>query len=440
MENVYNIVGGKPLSGTVTLSGAKNVSLKTIIAALLFESPVTLERVPRIKDVEELIHLITLLGVNCEFIEKNTLRIDASGLKHNNVDLLHASKIRVAFLLFAPLLARFGECYIPNPGGCRLGERSIDRIVEGMKALGATVDYDSTSGYYHAVLSKSVSGTYRFAKPTHTGTELLILMGILGDGEVTIENASLEPEIDELIQMLSESGATLMRTGENIHVNGVKSLKQEKPFMIGSDRNEAVTYATLGLATGGTITIKSIHPSRLESFIDAVKKTGCTVEVDSEEITFSRGSELNAIDITTAPHPGFMTDWQPNWAILMTQATGTATIHEMVFENRFAYVEELRKLGAHIEYIDLEVAEPEKAYHFNWTAEHQSKQAIKIWGKEELHGAALKMLDLRAGASLLVAALVAHGESVVQGASTLERGYEDVVEKITALGGTIKKV
>ena len=199
MPDSYLIKGGKPLKGEVILSGAKNVALKTIIAALMFKGEVILKNIPKINDVLDLIELIKSLGAKANFIEKNTLVIDSDNLKSNRVDLQYGSKIRVSFMLFAPLLHRFGECYVPNPGGCRIGARPIDRIINGLKTLGINIDYDSETGYYHAKITDKPKGSYRFDKPSHTGTELLMMIGLMSDEKVEIDNIANEPEIDDLI-------------------------------------------------------------------------------------------------------------------------------------------------------------------------------------------------------------------------------------------------
>jgi len=441
MEDAYIIQGGKKLTGQVTLSGAKNVALKTVIAALMFEGPVTLHNIPRIRDIYELLHLIAGLGARAEFIDKNTVCIDATALSQNKLDFLHASKIRTSFLLFAPLLHRFGEAYIPNPGGCRIGARPIDRIVNGMKDLGVAVSYDSETGFYHGEMKNKPSGAYTFKKPSHTGTELLLMLSVFSQGEIIIKNAALEPEIDDLIMFLNEGGARIVREDTDIRVKGVESLKQTKPFTIVSDRNEAITYAVLALVTGGDITISEIPEAYILTFIAKIKEIGGGVEEKQKHtFRFYHRGPLVAADIVTDPHPGFMTDWQPNWALLMTQATGTSHIHERVFENRFAYVDELKKLGAHIEYEDSEVANPSSFYLFNYETGKEYHQAIRITGPKKLHNGVLKVADLRAGATLALAALMAEGETVITGVSIMERGYEDFVRKITELGGTIKKV
>lgn len=441
MEDAYIIQGGKPLKGEVILSGAKNAALKMVIAALLFEGKVTLQNVPRIRDLDELLHLFTELGATAEFIDTNTVIIDGTELKTNTVDLLHGSKIRSTFLLFAPLLRKFKEAHIPNPGGCRIGARPIDRIMNGLKELGGIVEYDHATGYYHAALEGKIHGSYTFDKPSHTGTEFMIMLSVFAEGAVQIHNAALEPEIDDLIAFLNEGGANIHRKGNSIVITGVSSLVQKKPYTIVSDRNEAVTFAVLGLITKGDVTVGPINPKLLEVFITNVKKCGGGVEiVGSHKIRFHYIGPFTATQVETEPHPGFMTDWQQNWVVLMTQAHGVSTVHERVFENRFAFVSELQKLGANIEFDGTPVANAKDYYHFTHDPEKVYKQAIKIYGPQQLHSGVLTVTDLRAGATLAIAALLVPGESVVNGVSILERGYERFVEKVTKLGGDIKRI
>jgi len=440
MEDSFLINGGTPLQGEVVLSGAKNVSLKIITASLLVNSQVILKNVPRINDVHELLALIRSLGARADFIEENTVMIDGRTLDTNKVDLLHGSKIRVSFLLFAPLLHRFGSCYVPNPGGCRIGARPIDRIVSGMQALGVEVAYDSETGYYKAEMNKKPRGSYRFLKPSHTGTELLIMIGALGTETVVLENAALEPEIDELITFFNESGANIKKDGGQILIRPAKELRRSTFFQIGPDRNEAVTFATLAIATKGDIRISDINPSILESFLKSLRASGAGIELHGRSmIRVSYAGPLKAQKIETAPHPGFMTDWQPNWAVLMTHAIGDSIIHERVFENRFSYVDELRKVGADIDYVKIPVQNPIEYFFFNFDPSKVYNQAIRIRGPQKLHNGVLTIADLRAGATLAIAALMTEGESVVNGASILERGYENFVTKIQALGGDIQK-
>lgn len=440
MADSYLIKGGKPLKGEVILSGAKNVALKTIIAALMFKGDVTLKNIPRINDVLDLIELIKSLGVKVDFIEKNTLLINSNNLNSNRVDLQYGSKIRVSFMLFAPLLHRFGECYVPNPGGCRIGARPIDRIIKGLVALGIKVDYDTETGYYHAKIFNKPKGKYNFEKPSHTGTELLMMIGLMTNDKVEINNIANEPEIDDLILYLNSAGANITEEKNKIIVSKNEELKQKEAFTIMSDRNELVTYATLGVASGGDVTIGPINENLITSFLEIMKEAGAGVEeISNYKYRFYYRGPIKSVNIETSPHPGFMTDWQPSWAILMLKANGESIIHERVFENRFSYVEELKKLGAKIDFVNIMVENPEFFYHFNFEKEHSYKQTIKIQGGEELHNAILNISDLRAGAALACGALLATGESVVNGSSILERGYEDFVEKVKKLGGEIKK-
>jgi UDP-N-acetylglucosamine 1-carboxyvinyltransferase len=440
MEDAYIIKGGKPLKGEIKLSGSKNVAVKVLIAALLFQGEVELRNIPRIRDVYELIDLLKELGANVEF-EGNTLKIDGSSMDTNRSDFLHASKIRTSFMLFAPLLYKFKEAYIPNPGGCRLGARSIDRVVDGMEELGIDVNYDSESGYYHAEMKSKPKGSYTFNKPTHTGTELLIMISALSDDKVTIQNSALEPEIDDLIRFLNEAGAKIIRNGTTITIQGVKELHQTHPYTIGWDRIEAATYAVLAVITKGDIVISKIEEALIKTFNDTLIKAGGGIErlPDGRWRYFNKGP-LKAVDVTTGPHPGFMTDWQPPWAVLMTQAEGEAIIHERIYENRFMYVDELRKVGADIDYVKVPVNNPSEYFFFNFDPSKKYNQAIRIKGSQKLHNGVMNVADLRAGATLAIAALVSDGESILMGASIMERGYEDFVEKITSLGGEIKKV
>lgn len=439
MADTYIIHGGRPLKGEVVISGAKNVALKVLIAALLFDSPVTLHNIPHIQDIHELIALLTQLGAQISF-EKNTVTIDATNLKQSTIDLDQAAKIRVSFMLFAPLLYRFNKATIPNPGGCRLGARSIDRVIDGLKALGIEVTYDSSTGYYDANMTQKPSGTFSFPKPTHTGTEMMIMMSVFGKDTIVIENAAQEPEIDDLITFLNEGGAQISRDGSTITIVGVSSLSQSKPYTIAPDKIEAATYAVLGIASGGDVTLSSIPEHFIQLFNETLIKIGAGVENKGNGTWRYFYQPIHGIDIETAPYPGFVTDWQPLFAVLLTQADGTSTIHERIFENRFSYVEELRKLGAQISYIQKDIPDPDTHYHFNFDPEKEYKQTIQILGMHELHGAVLNVSDLRAGATLAIAALISGGESYIHGIHHLQRGYENFIEKITALGGDIREV
>lgn len=443
MENAYIVRGGRVLKGEVWLSGAKNAALKVIIASLLFDTAVIVQNVPHIGDINDLLTLIHFLGGKAYFTAQNQVMIDGSGIRKDMISLLYASKTRTSFMFFAPLLFRLGRAQIPNPGGCRIGSRPIDRQIDCMKALGIHVVYDEESGYYKARIEGKLipGGSYRFEKSTHTGTEFALLLACIAEGESVIENICREPEVDDLITFLQEGGAKIKREGDMLMIQGVKKLSAQAPYSIGYDRNEAVTFALFAIATKGSIIIHHITLSFIQAFIDMLKKAGGGIEHDTATVRFFYHDQLRATDVTTMVHPGFMTDWQAPWAVLMTQARGISTVHETVFENRFCYVEELRKLGAHIDYFSPPVAHPDHLYQFNLALDARLRcQAIKIYGQMSLHNGVLEVTDLRAGASLLLAASIAQGESIIRGAGVIDRGYEAIDKKLRMLGAVIKKV
>jgi UDP-N-acetylglucosamine 1-carboxyvinyltransferase len=266
------------------------------------------------------------------------------------------------------------------------------------------------------------------------------MMAVLSDQTSILENAALEPEIDDLISFFNEAGARIRREGTSIIVDGVEELKQQKPYTIAGDRNEAVTYAVLALTTLGDITLEGIPVHLLEKFDQVLDDMGAGIEKKSDtSVRYFYKGPLKAMSIETGPHPGFMTDWQPPMAVLFTQAAGESMIHERLFENRFSYVSELKKLGADIEYANPDVPNPKEFYEFNYEEGQTYQQAISIKGPQKLHNGVMSIADLRAGATLAIAALIAPGESIVNGASHMERGYEDFIAKVTALGGDITK-
>lgn len=446
MEDAFIVSGGKPLRGSVRVSGAKNISLKVLIAALLFDAPVSFENIPHIQDVEELIHVLRSIGVGVQWEDgSNSITVDPRGINSHTVDLLHASKMRVTFMLFAPFLIKKGKAEIPNPGGCRLGERPIDRQVDMMKAFGVTSTYNTNTGYYSAELSgRPVATTYRFNKQTHTGTELAMMFACFAQGSSVIENAALEPEIDDLIEFLNLSGAKIRRDGTSIRIDGVVSLTPpQKPYSILNDRNEAVTWAVAALATKGDILVEGADPELLTHFLAYLDKAGGGYEVVSGGIRFTYIGPLKPTDVMTSPEPGFMTDWQAPWAVLMTQAEGESTLIETLFENRFGYVGELKKFGATISFYDPALPNPDSVYQFNLPKDRefkQKKQAIRIKGPASLHSGVVNVMDLRAGATVLIAACIAQGESVIKGAGIIDRGYEHIEQKFAGLGVEMRRL
>ncbi len=346
-------------------------------------------------------------------------------------------------MVIGPLLARYGKAMIPNPGGCRIGARPIDRHIAGVRSLGAAIEYHSEDGYFYASAPGGLRATtYEFAKNSHTGTETMLLASVLAQGTTIIKGAAQEVEVDELIALLHHMGARIHRSSSReITIEGV-SLLHGAEYTVPADRNEEVTFAIGAAVTSGDVTIIGSQRQHLAAFLAAFVAAGGMYEaVDEARTRYSRGPVLRVADVQTAPHPGFMTDWQAAWAVLMTQATGLSTIHETVFENRFGYVEELAKMGAQIESYDPDIADPKNFYNFNWE-DHKDGDvhAIRIHGPTKLHNAILTMSDLRAGATLVLAALAAEGQSVLYGVDHIDRGYEKIEERLRALGAVIERV
>ena len=434
------INGGKKLKGEIFVLGSKNVALKILVAACLTSDEVIVKNVPLISDFMVMTEIIRNLGGEVN-LNDHSVSIKMESFASEKISLDTAAEIRTSYMFLAPLLARLGKAIIPNPGGCRIGARPIDRIVGGLKKMGVKIQYDSKDGYFHASVSKGLSGTvYRFSKSTHTGTETMLLAAVLARGKTVLENAAQEPEIDELIGLLNRMGAKVVReTPRKIVIEGVSTLHGAE-FTIAPDRNEVVTFAVAALLTEGDIFIRNIKRRGLEEFLDLVESCGGGVEEKEGGIRFFYKGELKPSSVTTSFYPGFMTDWQGPWTVLMTKANGLSTIHETVYENRFTYVDELKRMGANIEFYKPEVKNPETVYNFNIKDDaNKTPHAVKVFGPTILHNAALTITDLRAGASLVLAALAAKGESVLFDVEHLDRGYEQFEQRLRSLGASVKR-
>ncbi len=438
----FIIEGGKPLIGEVTIAGAKNVAVKALVASLLTDEPLILSNMPHIHDVHLLLELLSKMGIQHTWAD-HEVTINHVGVESTTVPFDLGARIRTSAMLLGPLLSRFGDAKIPNPGGCRIGARPIDRHIQALRDMGAEITYNSDDGYFYAKADNLHGAHITFPKNTHTGTETILLAAVLAKGETIIDNAAEEVEIDDLISLLIAMGASIKRPmPRQIVVTGVSSL-HGCSYRIMPDRNEEVTFAIAAAITGGNITVHDSRPQHLKMFLEYFTKAGGLVSTISEaETRYSLVSgTITATDVVTAPHPKFMTDWQGPWSVLMTQADGVSTLHETVFESRFSYVSELHKMGAKIEYFTPEIANPSSYYNFNWADKSvESQQAIRIVGKTELHNAVLSMHDLRAGATLVLAALTAKGKSYVHGVEQMDRGYEHIVERLQALGADIVRI
>lgn len=439
MREKLIIEGGVPLSGTIKISGAKNAALKMIAASLLTEEEVILENVPRISDLETILGAVATLGVKTKWLRKHTLKLDASKVNTHVIPLEVVSKMRATFVLLGPVLSRFRKVQIANPGGCRIGARPVNRHIEALEKLGAEVEYKE--GYYFIDGSKLHSAEMSFEKNTHTGTENIILAAVLTPGKTIINNAAEEPEIDDLILMLNNMGAKVERVKpRQIVVEGVEKLTGVKHKII-SDRNEAVTFAVAAGVTGGKLFLEGIDSKDLLAFLDKARKVGLEYQVSDKGIHFWRNHNkpFSPIVLETAAHPGFMTDWHPPFALLLSQADGVSTIHETVMDNRFGYIEELTNMGFEVEYFNVEGYDPEK-YNFNLNDKEGNFHAIKIKGPVSLRAASTEMPDLRAGATLVLGALMAEGVSEIIGVHHVDRGYEALEERLRKVGAKIKRV
>lgn len=435
----YIINGGLPLEGTVRISGSKNVATKAVIAACLTDEPVVLSNVPDISDLRALLEVIESIGGVVES-NGNDVTITVKEIKNPMLTLAEGARVRTSSMFISPLLLRSKTAVVPNPEGCRIGSRSIERHIEGLEKMGATIEYKSDDGYYYAKTDGLKGTTYRFEKNTHTGTETLIIAAVLAEGTTILENAAEEHEIDDLIMLLNKMGGKVKREeGRRIVIEGVEKLHGATHSIV-SDSNELVTFASLSMISGGNIYLQNTTLENVKEFLVEVEKVGGAWEENEKGIRFFVNGELGSSEITTAPEPGFKTDWQGAWAILMTQAHGDSVIHEAIYENRFGYVSELKKMGARIEFFDPEVESPETFYNFNYESGKKYQQAIRISGPKKLHNAVVNVTDLRAGATLVIACLIAKGESITNGVEHIERGYEDFAQRLQSIGAHIQEV
>lgn len=435
----YLIQGGNALSGTIKISGSKNVVTKAVIAACLTEEPVTLKNIPEISDIQALLEVIESIG---GIVDRGDgeVTITVPTIRNSTITLDEGVMVRTSSMFLSPLLLRAKQAKVPNPAGCRLGARPIERHIEGLEKMGALIEYKSEDGYYHASTEGLKGTVHRFEKNTHTGTETLIMAATLAQGTTVLENAAEEHEIDDLISLLNSMGAKISRLPERkISIEGVEKL-HGTTYEIVADSNELVTFSVLSLLTGGKILLENANLANVTVFLEELKKAGGSYEEVDGKVRFFRNDGLYGTSITTSPEPGFKTDWQGPWAILMTQASGQSVIHETIYENRFGYVSELRKMGAQIEFFDPKVVNPKEVYNFNYDEKVSYQQAIKIDGPKKIHNAVLNVSDLRAGATVVIAALIANGESVIYGIEHIERGYEKFVERLKNVGAKIEEV
>jgi UDP-N-acetylglucosamine 1-carboxyvinyltransferase len=407
------------LVGRVPISGSKNAVLPILAACLLTDEECKLKNVPRIEDVSIMAKLLERMGASVEWSEtdRQQLHVNAAGLARGDVLASLASRMRASFLLMGPLLARRGEARVAKPGGDDIGMRRVEQHLVGLRLMGARVDLED--GEFVARADRLKGATIHLDMPTVTGTENLMMAAATADGVTTIHNAAREPHVVDLALFLEKMGARLRGIGTDIlQIDGVRELSGATHRVI-PDNIEAGTYAIAIAATGGEGTVEDVDTNDLRAVILKLRASGADVEDVGHALHVIGNRRLQPVDVTTWPHPGFPTDLQAPFVSLMTQADGRCVVSEAVFENRFQHVPELRKLGADI-YVE-------------------GRSAI-VSGPSELHGGSVRVPDIRSGAALVVAALCARGTTVLSNVFHLDRGYEDLVAKLEALGARITRV
>jgi len=437
--SVFEVTGGNALYGSVRIGGAKNASYKLMIAALLADSESRLLNFSKISDVDLVSHIIKYLGGNVSQAGERALFINPSNLTSFTIDPEHGEQGRFSTMFIPPLLSRFGEARVPAPGGDKIGARPLDRHFDGLRAMGATIEIEN--GSYVARAKELVGTNYHFSKNTHTGTETLILAAVKAKGTTVLENAAEEPEIDDLISFLNSMGARIRRRAYRvIEIEGVDKL-HGAIHRIMPDQNEAISYACAAIATKGDVIIENAKHLDLQAFLDKLEEIGAGYEVGNYGIRFFYKGKLRSADVTTEVHPGFKTDWQPLWATVLTQCQGKSVIHETIHPNRFQYVKALQNMGAQIRLFNPELNHPEKIYNFDFENDKpEYKHAIEVTGITPLQAGTFEVLDLRHGATLIIAALIANGTSRITGIEHVDRGYETLDLRLRSMGAAIKRL
>ncbi len=417
--STLSITGGTPLSGSVAISGSKNGSLPLLAASLLIDGEVLLRNIPDIDDVDTMIEMLKALGATCETEADGGLRIDASNVHSVTAPYDLVRKMRGSFYVAGPLLSRFGEAHVPLPGGCVIGTRPVDFHIRGFKALGATVE--EKYGVMHAK-AEALSGAVIYMDPrlrSVGATVNLMLVAVLAEGTTVIENASREPEVVNCQRFLIGCGADIRGIGTTtLEIQGVKKLHGCEWTTI-SDRMEAGTFLLAGALTRGEVTVESVDREHMQIVLEMLAETGCEISAEDSRITLKMSGRPTSVDVMTAPYPGYPTDLQPGTGVLMAIAQGTSVIEETIFDARFNYIDELIRMGA-----DVRVMEG----------------AAIFKGVPQLYAAPVVATDIRAGAALILAGLVAEGTTEIAGAGLVGRGYVDIIGKLRDLGADIHRV
>jgi len=417
----FLIRGGKPLNGTVEISGAKNSALPCLAATLLTAATVTLHNVPYVKDLITQRRLLEDLGATVLTPELHTQKVQAANIEIFEAPYELVKTMRASVLALGPLLGRFGQAKVSLPGGCAIGTRPIDLHLKAFEQLGATVSLEAGNVVARAPKGRLVGAETFFEKVSVTGTENVMMAAALATGKTTIHNAAREPEIEDLAELLNKMGAKIKGAGSSkIEIEGVEDLGEAEHTII-PDRIETGTFIVAAAITGGELTIENCQPKHLQAVIEKLRQTNVEISETNEStlLVKCQGGNLRSKDVTTEPHPAFPTDMQAQYMTLMTQAEGASTIVETIFENRFMHASELVRLGA-----DIQI----------------SGNTAVVRGKSNLMGAPVQASDLRASASLVLAALAAEGETLIDRVYHIDRGYEKIVRKLGKLGADIERI
>jgi len=416
--NKLLINGGVKLQGEIRISGAKNAVLPILAATLLADGPATIENVPHLHDVTTTVELLGCMGVMVSIDEKLSVEVDSSTIENYTAPYHMVKTMRSSILVLGPLIARFGEAEVSLPGGCAIGSRPVDLHIKGLQDMGAEIEV--SNGYIHAKAKRLKGARLVMDIVTVTGTENLMMAAALADGTTIIENAAREPEVIDLANFINAMGGKVSGAGtDTIEIEGVEKLHGTR-YRVLPDRIETGTYLVAAAITGGSIKVKDTAPHLLDAVIEKLREAGAKIDVGDDWISLDmEGRRPKAVNIRTAPYPAFPTDMQAQFAALNTIAEGTSTVVETVFENRFMHVQELKRMGA-----DIEI---------------EGNTAI-IRGTDKLTSAPVMATDLRASASLIIAGLVASGETEVQRIYHIDRGYENIEEKLALLGAKIRRV
>ena len=416
----FVIRGGEPLLGTIRVSGAKNAALPCMAAALLTDEPVILENIPQVRDIQTTRNLLAAMGADVELgygRAQHRTTIHCRTLSSPEASYELVKTMRASTLVLGPLVARCGRARVSLPGGCAIGQRPIDLHIKGLEQLGAKIIQEH--GYVEASAKRLKGAEIVFDKITVTGTEDLLMAATLAEGETILQNCAREPEVADLADLLNKMGAQIEGAGTaTIHVKGVSKLNGAKHRVI-PDRIEAGTFIIGAAMTGGDVNVSGCDPSHLDALLSKLHEVGIKTKISADSVRVMGDNPFTAADMTTEEHPGFPTDCQAQFMALATQAEGTSVITENIFENRFMHAQELVRMGANIKI--------------------EGRRAV-VRGKTPLSAAAVLASDLRASASLVLAALVADGETIIDRVYHIDRGYENIEEKLKGVGAQIRRI